>query len=124
MRPFVPAVLAAALLALPGALAGVPVVAAGFSFLAPAVVVPLGTSVDWIGAALPHTVTTTAGPNGAPNDPMNADANPDTFNDALPMGSSLSHTFRAEGVFHYRCDLHFRTGMLGAVVVFDPNGLP
>lgn len=109
------------------AASSVPIVAAGFSFLSPVVVVPLGTAVTWMAAALPHTVTTTdASPvgDGSANDPSNGDANPDTFSVQLPQGSSFTHTFATAGVFNYHCELHHRLGMIGTVVVVDPTALP
>lgn len=106
----------------------VPVAAAGFSYVSPVLVVPVGTTVTWMGELFPHTVTTDAGGTnslmGIPNDPTNSDGNPDTWNAALPQGGSFSHTFANAGVFNYHCQLHHTFGMVGVVIVVDPNTLP
>lgn len=108
--------------------ATVPVAAAGFSYVSPLLVVPVGSTVTWMGALLPHTVTTDASPQdalaGTPNDATNSDGNPDTWNAALPQGGSFSHTFANAGTFTYHCELHSTFGMVGVVVVTDPNMLP
>lgn len=99
----------------------VPVLAAGFSFASPVLVVPAGTTVEWQGVALPHTVTTAATPQdaqaGRPNDRLNADADPDSFHKGLPQGGVARHTFQEPGTFSYYCELHRGLGMVGAVVV-------
>ena len=106
----------------------VPVTAAGFSFITPVVVVPVGSTVTWTSQLLPHTVTTDDGGanslTGVANDPSNSDGNPDTWNAGLPQGGSFSHTFATGGVFSYHCELHHTLGMIGVVVVLDPNMLP
>lgn len=104
--------------ALPGT---VPVLAAGNSFTPPVLVIPAGTTVEWQGVALPHTVTTAAdllaARDGRENDGANSDADPDTFNHGLLMGGTVSHTFNEAGTFAYFCDLHYRLGMVGTIVV-------
>ena len=101
--------------------APVPVAAAGFNFVSPALVVPAGTTVMWVGAALPHTVTTAADLNaalaGAGNDETNSDADPDTFHAAFSTGETFSHTFDTPGTYTYHCEIHFRLGMVGTIVV-------
>lgn len=121
------AVALAALAPASGAGTSVPIVAAGFSYASPIVVVPLGTAVTWTSEALPHTVTTTdASPvgDGNANDPTNTDGNPDTFSAPLPQGGSVTHTFATGGVFNYHCELHHKLGMIGTVIVLDPTTLP
>ncbi|HWH08792.1 MAG TPA: plastocyanin/azurin family copper-binding protein [Candidatus Thermoplasmatota archaeon] len=99
----------------------VPVLAAGFSFAPPLLVVPAGTTVEWQGAALPHTVTTAATLDdaraGRANDRANADGDPDTFHRALPQGGVVRHAFAAPGTYAYYCELHRGLGMVGEVVV-------
>ncbi|HET6403807.1 MAG TPA: plastocyanin/azurin family copper-binding protein [Candidatus Thermoplasmatota archaeon] len=119
-----PALLLAVLLALPAATAlpaAVPVLAAGQSFASPALVVPAGTTVEWVGVALPHSVTTAsdvaAAAAGRANDRANADADPDTFHMDLPQGARASHTFTTPGTYAYFCELHVRLGMVGVVTV-------
>lgn len=105
----------AALLLLPMAAAlpaAVPVAAAGFSFASPVLVVPVGTSVEWIGALLPHTVTSAASPSAA------LAGSPDgRFHYGLPMFASATQTFDEAGAYDYFCALHFRFGMVGTIVV-------
>lgn len=90
----------------------VPVAAVGFSFASPALVVPAGTTVEWIGAALPHTVTSSADLSaaiaGVPDGALDAD---------LPMGTRVSATFAESGQFSYFCRVHVRAGMVGTIVV-------
>lgn len=92
--------------------APVPVAAAGFSFASPALVVPVGTTVQWIGELLPHTVTSAADPAAAV-----AGAADGAFRADLPMGSSATRTFSEAGTFAYFCELHYRFGMVGTIVV-------
>lgn len=116
-----PVILLALLLVVPLASAAlpapVPVVASGFHFLPPALVIPAGTTVSWINGALPHTVTTSddvvKAATGVANDRANSDGNPDTFHGIPPM----SHRFDNPGTFSYFCELHFRLGMIGTVTV-------
>ena len=107
-----------ALLALPLAAAAlpasVPVAAAGFSFASPVLVVPVGTTVEWISAALPHTATSAASPTHA------LGGVPDgRFHEDLPMLASGAHTFTQAGTYDYFCALHFRFGMVGQIVVTE-----
>lgn len=99
----------------------VPVLAAGFTFVSPVVIVPAGSTVEWQGVLLPHTVTTSDdlqdALGGVPNDPDNADGDPDTFDLPLGQGSVAQHTFEDPGVYPYFCALHRQLGMVGAVVV-------
>lgn len=99
----------------------VPVAAAGFGFTPAALVVPLGTTVEWTALALPHTVTTAASLDdaraGRANDAANADEDTDTFHAPLPMGAERAHTFSKAGTFAYFCQLHHRSGMVGTIVV-------
>ena len=99
----------------------VPVAAAGFSFASPVLVVPAGSTVEWQGVALPHTVTTAASLDdaraGRANDRLNADADADTFHQALPQGGVVRHAFEEPGTYAYFCELHRGLGMVGQVVV-------
>lgn len=114
MRPLVVALalLLLAPLAAAALPANVPVVAAGFSFASPALVVPRGTTVEWEGALLPHTVTSAASANGALQGQSDG-----RFRGDLPMGSSYVRTFHAAGTYEYFCELHVRLGMVGTIVV-------
>lgn len=95
--------------------------AAGFSFVPPVAVVPLGTEVRWDGVLIGHTVDTAAGPAESlaaeGNDPTNSDADPDTFSRLLPQGGSVAHTFTQPGTYWYFCAPHAGVGMVGVVVV-------
>lgn len=94
--------------------ASVPVAAAGFSFTPPVLVVPAGTTVDWIAAALPHTATSAASPSAA------LAGTPDgRFHLNLPMLSTGSQTFTEPGTYDYFCALHSRFGMVGTIVVTE-----
>lgn len=101
--------------------APVPVVAAGFNFVSPALVIPAGTTVEWTSGALPHTVTTAADLNeavaGRGNDELNKDGNPDTFHAHFETLQSFAHTFDTPGTYAYHCEIHFRFGMVGTIVV-------
>lgn len=101
--------------------ATVPVAAVGFSFAPAALVVPAGTSIEWRAVALPHTVTTAASLEdaraGRANDAGNADGEPDTFHAPLPMGATSAHAFLEAGTFAYFCQLHYRSGMVGTIIV-------
>ena len=114
MRPVI--VLAALIALVPLATAAlpapVPVVAAGFSFASPALVVPAGTTVEFIGAALPHTATSAADLNAAAGGVGNG-----AFDIDLPMGARGTVTFDTAGTYAYFCELHYRLGMVGTVVV-------
>lgn len=92
--------------------ANAPVVAAGFSFVSPALVVPAGTTVEFVGAALPHTVTSAADLNAAAAGNANG-----AYRIDLPMGASGTHTFGTPGTYAYFCELHYRLGMVGTIVV-------
>lgn len=92
--------------------APVPVAAAGFSFVSPALVVPTGTTIAFVGAALPHTVTSAADANAAA-----AGTADGRYRIDLPMGTTGTHTFTQPGTYAYFCELHYRLGMVGAVVV-------
>lgn len=106
---------------LPAPEATVPVAAAGFSFASPVLVVPAGTTVEWQGVLLPHTVTTSAtlldAYEGRADDPWNEDADPDTFHANLGQGDLVQHRFDVPGTYAYFCALHARLGMVGVVVV-------
>lgn len=109
-------ILLAALVALPLASAAlpapVPVAAAGFSFLSPALVVPAGSTVEWTGAALPHTVT-----SAASLDDARAGIADGAFDADLPMGAAYARTFASTGDQAYFCRLHYRVGMIGQISV-------
>ncbi|MGH7822076.1 MAG: plastocyanin/azurin family copper-binding protein [Candidatus Binatia bacterium] len=99
----------------------VTVLAAGAQFVPAVVAVPAGTTVEWQGVLLAHTVTTAEGPqllSGVANDPTNTDGDPDTFRHDLPMGATVQHTFQNPGTFHYFCEPHVGMGMIGTVIVF------
>lgn len=108
--------LLAALLILPLASAAlpapVPVVAAGNAFLAPVLVVPAGSTVQWVGAALPHTVT-----SAASLDDALAGVADGAYRGDLPMTGTFSRTFADTGDHVYFCELHFRIGMVGQITV-------
>ena len=99
----------------------VPVIAAGFHFISPILVVPVGTTVEWRGEALPHTVTTSDSLEdalaGRANDRLNHDGQPDTFHKNLPVGVDVQHTYDAPGSFAYFCEVHRALGMVGLVEV-------
>lgn len=119
------AILALALLAAPlsaaVALPTVPVMAAGFSFTPSVLVVPVGTTIEWYGVALPHTVTTANtiedALDGRANDPTNSDEDADTFRASLPVGADVQHRFDSPGSFEYFCEFHTLFGMVGTIEV-------
>lgn len=97
------------------------VLAAGFSFTPPVVHVGVGEPVTWEGLLATHTVTTSVSlvnaAQGQADDRQNADADPDTFHVSLPAGATFTHSFSEPGIVSYFCALHFRSGMIGTVVV-------
>jgi glucose/arabinose dehydrogenase len=99
----------------------VTVVAAATQFVPAAITIPAGTTVEWLGLVLGHTVDTAATPQdafaGNPNDFANADGDPDTFRLPLPMNGSASHTFATPGIFHYFCEPHHGAALVGEVAV-------
>lgn len=107
--------------------ATVPIAAVGQSFVPAMVVVPEGTTVQWIGDILPHTVTTSDElckphvENEACN--PNEDGDPNSFDKSLGSSpaNSVSHTFTEEGVYPYYCKIHYQIGMVGMVMVVDPD---
>lgn len=111
--------------------ATVPVASVGQSFAPQVVVVPEGSTVRWIGDVLPHTVTTSdevCKPHAEPgscqaNDPTNGDSRPNTFHKQLGSSpaNTVSHTFTEEGVYPYYCQIHYALGMVGMVIVADPD---
>lgn len=88
-----------------------PVVAAGFNFLSPVLVVPAGTTVQWTSAALPHTVTSAADLSAA----IGGDAD-GAYRLNIPTGSA-SLTFGAPGEYAYFCEFHVAFGMVGVIEV-------
>lgn len=100
--------------------------AAGFSFVPPVVAVPAGTTVQWDGVLIGHTVDTADSLAQAQaaegNDPGNSDADPDTFSEPLPQGASLAHTFDVPGTYYYFCAPHAGAGMVGVVEVLPVGG--
>lgn len=99
------------------------VAAAGVVFAPAVVTVAVGEPVTWDGVLVGHTVTTAASladaAQGRGNDRQNADADPDTFHANLPQGGAVTHAFSAPGTYTYFCVLHFRSGMVGTVVVSE-----
>jgi glucose/arabinose dehydrogenase/plastocyanin len=99
--------------------------AAGLSFVPPVVTVPAGTTVQWDGVLIGHTVDTadslaqSLAAEG--NDPGNSDADPDTFSHGLPQGSSVTHRFDVPGTYYYFCEPHAGAGMVGVVVVLGTD---
>lgn len=104
--------------------AAVPVVAAGQSFLPPLTVVAEGTTVRWIGGAISHTVTASdepCVPHLAPGGCSPADGSP-SFDALLDgAGDTAEHTFQEAGNQPYYCRFHYQLGMVGSVLVVDPD---
>ena len=79
------------------------------------VVVAIGDSVRWVNTeAVQHNV------NGQkttfPDNPE------DFFSGAPAVGSwQYDHEFNMAGLNNYRCDVHFNSGMVGTVSVYDPD---
>ena len=72
-----------------------------FAFTAPAITVPVGTTVTWTNRDdVPHTVVSTDKAFRSP---------------ALDTDQTFSHTFATPGTFTYYCSLHPR--MTGQIVV-------
>jgi plastocyanin len=97
------------------------VAAIGAQFVPAVITVPAGTTVQWQGLLLAHTVETANSPQdaigGVANDPNDTDGDPDTFSADLPMSGTVMHTFETPGVFHYFCQPHHELGMIGTVIV-------
>jgi halocyanin-like protein len=79
-----------------------------FQFAPPAVRIDVGTELTWEWVSDGHTVTSVSGP-----------AEFDT--DIGEEGFQFSHTFEEPGIVLYECVPHSALGMLGAVVVEDPE---
>lgn len=99
------------------------VTAAGVTFAPAVVTATVGQPVTWEAALAGHTVTTAASmadaAQGIGNDRRNADGDADTFHTNLPQGASFTHAFTEPGTYSYFCVLHFRTGMVGTVIVSE-----
>lgn len=97
----------------------VPVLATDFQFIAPVLVVPVGTTVEWTSVVGRHTVTTSRDLAGAfagePDDITDSDGDPESFHREL--SGSFRHTFRRAGTFAYFCQYHHPFGMVALVQV-------
>ena len=62
---------------------------------------------------LPHTVTTTSELAGTTHDT----SGPDSFDEILPQGGEVRHTFETPGIYNYYCRPHAGLGMVGTIVV-------
>lgn len=99
------------------------VAAAGVVFAPAVVTATVGQPITWEGTLIGHTVTTADSvvnaAQGQGNDRRNEDADPDTFHANLPQGGVVTHAFSAPGTYTYFCVLHFRSGMVGTVIVSE-----
>lgn len=100
-----------------------PVAAVGQSFLPQAVVVPTGTTLEWTGGPLPHTVTssTSVCTSATEEHCENNDGEAGSFDGLVTgVGDTYQHTFEEPGVYPYFCRFHYPLGMTGLVVAVDP----
>ena len=102
---------ASLLLAVPAGAATVEVRVSNFVFTPKTVKVELGDTVRWTWINGSHS--TTSGPPGSPNGLWDSGVH--------GAGFSFTRTFDQAGRFPYFCTLHWQMGMVGTVVVADPN---
>lgn len=79
-----------------------------------------GETVTWALESGSHTTTAYAQENDKPQR-IPDDANGWDSGTLSDQGATFEHTFETEGVYDYFCAPHESTGMLGCVVVGDPN---
>lgn len=79
-----------------------------------------GETVTWILESGSHTTTAYASANDTPQRiPEDAGAWDSEIIDE--QGATFEHTFETEGVYDYYCRPHESTGMIGSVIVGDPQ---
>lgn len=91
----------------------------GFAFSPQVIHVRKGGTVTWTVPSSAHTVTTYSPNNSQPRRiPKGATGFDSGF---LTGGQTFSKTFSVEGVYDYYCSPHHNKGMVGCVVVGNPN---
>lgn len=88
------------------------ITAQNFSFTPADITIYVGESVEWDATSGVHNV------NGSQ---ATYPSNPESFYSGDPAAAPWSYiyTFNTPGVYHYRCDLHYTSGMVGTVTVID-----
>lgn len=82
--------------------------------------VETGGSVTWILESGAHTATAYHPDNGEPQ--LVPDGSEAWDSGVLSdVGEEFEHTFETEGVYHYFCDPHESSGMIGSVIVGEPD---
>ncbi|WP_254762846.1 cupredoxin domain-containing protein [Natrinema marinum] len=87
--------------------------------------VETGGSVTWTNESGSHSTTAYHADNGEPH--LAPDGATAWDSGVLSeQGGTFEHTFDTEGVYHYYCTPHETSGMIGSVIVGepDPNGQP
>ncbi|MDG5777982.1 plastocyanin/azurin family copper-binding protein [Haloarculaceae archaeon H-GB2-1] len=92
----------------------------GYHFDPHVVRVKPGGTVSWVLASGSHTTTAYHPDNDQPQLVPDGAATWDS--DTLSnQGESFEHTFETEGVYHYYCSPHESVGMIGSVIVGEPD---
>lgn len=90
-------------------MAATTVTAIDFAFDPKRVSVETGTTVEW------------TNDDGVAHDVVNAQfhdaAEQWNFDEDLPAGATVSHTFESEGIYEYYCSIHGQSSMCGVVLV-------
>lgn len=79
-----------------------------------------GEAVTWTLESGTHTTTAYAASNDKPQR-IPDDAEAWDSGSMSEQGATFEHTFETEGVYDYYCRPHESTGMLGSVIVGDPD---
>ncbi|QFU84389.1 plastocyanin/azurin family copper-binding protein [Natronorubrum aibiense] len=82
--------------------------------------IELGETITWTLESGSHTTTAYAPANDKPQR-IPDDAKAWDSGEIDDQGATFEHTFETEGVYDYYCRPHENTGMLGCVVVGDPQ---
>lgn len=79
-----------------------------------------GGTVRWINESGMHSTTAYAEENDKPH-LMPEGATPWDSGLLTEAGADFEHTFEQEGVYHYYCTPHEEMGMIGSLIVGDPD---
>lgn len=88
------------------------------AFTPPSLTIDLGETVQW--------QNTAGGFHNVNGDQATFPGNPASFFSGAPVGGNwtFNHTFTVPGVYDFRCDIHFGSGMIGQITVVDPTSYP
>lgn len=95
----------------------------GLQFIPEVLTVPAGTTVQWIGNAFEHTVTSSAtmedalGGNHNKCPARSSESCSNVFDEPLDRFKTVEYTFEEPGHYPYFCRPHYPVGMVGRIVV-------